>query len=74
MLQQTALSSDAARLKPRLAEALLTTAKATLSADVRSDNISDKVEDFKRAGQVLAKAKTLASEKTEIAALERLSR
>ncbi|MBI3651385.1 MAG: caspase family protein [Acidobacteria bacterium] len=73
MTQQAALSAAAARLKPRLAEALFTAGKETLSADVRSDNIADKVEDFKRAGQILAKARTLTPEKSEIAGLEKLS-
>jgi tetratricopeptide (TPR) repeat protein/uncharacterized caspase-like protein len=71
--QQPALAVDAARLRSRLAEALFNTGKGIVSSDLRSDNISDKVDDLKRAGQMFARAKTLAPEKTEIAALEKLS-
>jgi tetratricopeptide (TPR) repeat protein len=73
MTQQPAMSAEAAHLKPRLAESLLAAAKGILVGDVRSDNISDKVEEFKRAGLMLAKAKSVAPEKTEISALEKLS-
>jgi tetratricopeptide (TPR) repeat protein len=73
MNQQQALSADVARQKSRLAEALFSAGKDALSTDVRADNISDKVEDFKRAGQMLTKARSLTPEKTEIAALEKLS-
>jgi tetratricopeptide (TPR) repeat protein/uncharacterized caspase-like protein len=71
--QQPAFAADAARLRSRLAEALFNTGKGIVSSDLRSDNITDKVDDFKRAGQMFARAKTLAPEKTEIAALEKLS-
>jgi tetratricopeptide (TPR) repeat protein/uncharacterized caspase-like protein len=71
--QQPALAAEAARLKSRLADALFNTAKAVVSNDVRSDNITDKVDDFKRAGQMLAKARFLTPEKMEIPALEKLS-
>lgn len=73
MIQQPALAADAGRLKVRLADALFTNGKAIITNDVRSDNIVDKVDDFKRAGQMLAKARALTPEKTEIAALEKLS-
>ncbi len=71
--QQPGMAAEAARLKTRLADALYNTGKGIVNNDLRSDNIADKVDDFKRAGQMLAKAKTLAPEKTEIAALEKLS-
>ena len=40
---------------------------------MRGDNISDKVDDFKRAGQMLARARTLTPENGDISALEKLS-
>jgi tetratricopeptide (TPR) repeat protein/uncharacterized caspase-like protein len=73
MTRQPALTADAARLKLRLADALFNNGKAVISYDVRSDNIADKVDDFKRAGQMLAKARLLTPERTEITTLEKLS-
>lgn len=73
LTQQPSLSAEAARLKPRLAEALFTSGRTIISNDMRSDNIADKVDDFKRAGQMLAKARLLTPEKSEINALEKLS-
>lgn len=73
MNQQPSMSAETARLKPHLAETLLAAGKEILIADVRSDNISDKVDDFKRAGLMLAKARSVAPEKSEISALEKLS-
>ncbi|MEK6323505.1 MAG: caspase family protein [Acidobacteriota bacterium] len=66
-------SADAARLKPILSGALAAQARAIVSGDVRSDNISDKVDDFKRAGQMLARARTLTPDNGEVSALEKLS-
>jgi tetratricopeptide (TPR) repeat protein len=40
---------------------------------VRGDNISDKVDDFKQAGQMLARARTLTPDNPDISALEKLS-
>jgi tetratricopeptide (TPR) repeat protein/uncharacterized caspase-like protein len=71
--QNPATSADAARFKSRLAEALFASGKEMVSGDVRSDNISEKADDFRRAGQMLAKAKLLTPERAEIAALEKLS-
>src|SRR6266404_711925 len=50
MLSEPGTAADATRLKPVLAEALTTQGRAIVSGDVRGDNISDKVDDFKRAG------------------------
>jgi tetratricopeptide (TPR) repeat protein/uncharacterized caspase-like protein len=72
LTQQPSLAAEAARLKSRLAEALFNNGRAVISTDVRSDNIADKVDDFKRAGQMLAKARMLTPERTEIIALEKL--
>jgi tetratricopeptide (TPR) repeat protein/uncharacterized caspase-like protein len=73
MLSEPGTAADAARLKPALAEALTAQGRAIVSGDVRGDNISDKVDDFKRAGQMLARARTLAPDNGDIGALEKLS-
>jgi tetratricopeptide (TPR) repeat protein len=66
-------AADAARLKPLLAEALVKQGRLIVSGDVRSDNISDKVDEFKRAGQMLVRARSLAPDGGDLAALEKLS-
>ncbi len=66
-------AADAARLKPLLAEALVKQGRLIVSGDVRSDNISDKVDEFKRAGQMFVRARALAPENGDLAALEKLS-
>ena len=64
---------DLARLKPKLAQALAGQGRIIVGGDVRSDNISEKVDDFKRAGQLLARARSLSPENSEAMALEKLS-
>jgi len=66
-------ASDIARLKPKLAQALAAQGRAIVVGDVRSDNISDRVDDFKRAGQLLARSRLLAPEDSEVIAFEKLS-
>ncbi len=73
MLSEPGAAADAARLKPALADALFAEGRAIVSGDVRGDNISDKVDDFKRAGQMLARARTLRPDNGDISALEKLS-
>jgi uncharacterized caspase-like protein/tetratricopeptide (TPR) repeat protein len=73
MTQQPELTADAVRFRGRLAEALFNNGKTIISTDLRSDNIVDKVDDFKRAGQMLARARQLTPEKSEINTLEKLS-
>ncbi|HEX8091823.1 MAG TPA: caspase family protein [Blastocatellia bacterium] len=64
--------ADVARLKPVLAEALSSYGRSIVSGDVRADNIADKVDDFKRAGQALGRARSLMPETREFAAYEKL--
>lgn len=66
-------AADVARLRPALAEALSAQGRSIVGGDVRSDNISDKVDDFKRAGQMLVRARALAPDNGAMAALEKLS-
>jgi tetratricopeptide (TPR) repeat protein len=66
-------ASDLARLKPKLAQALAAQGRTIVGGDVRSDNISEKVDDFKRAGQLFARARSLSPENSEAMALEKLS-
>ncbi|HLF85408.1 MAG TPA: caspase family protein [Blastocatellia bacterium] len=73
MLSEPGAAADAARLKPALADALTAQGRAIVSGDVRGDNISDKVDDFKRAGQMLARARTLTPDNGDVIALEKLS-
>ncbi len=63
----------ALQLKPRLAEALTDSGRAIVSGDVRSDNVSDKVDEFKRAGQMFSRARALMPELSDVAALEKVS-
>jgi tetratricopeptide (TPR) repeat protein len=67
-----AYSADVARLKPVLAEALVSEGRALIMGDVRADNVSEKVEEFKRAGQILTRARSLASDNPEIGILDKL--
>src|SRR5262249_14849659 len=60
MSGQPATAGDVVRLRPRLIDALMRLGKEVVSGDVRGDNITDKVEDFKRAGQLFARVKTLS--------------
>ncbi|HXI94281.1 MAG TPA: caspase family protein [Blastocatellia bacterium] len=73
MLSEPSTAADATRLKPVLAEALTAQGRAIVSGDVRGDNISEKVDDFKRAGQMLARARALAPDNGDAGALEKLS-
>lgn len=65
-------SADVVRLRPMLAAALGEQGRAIVSGDVRGDNISDRVDDFKRAGQLFARARSL-NNSSDVAALEKLS-
>jgi len=65
-------SSDVARLRPMLAAALGEQGRAIVSGDVRGDNISDRVDDFKRAGQLFARSRSLGNS-SDVAAFEKLS-
>lgn len=73
LVSEPGAAVDAARLKPLLAEALVKQGRLIVSGDVRSDNISDKVDEFKRAGQMLVRARALAPDIGDLAALEKLS-
>jgi len=66
-------ASDAARLRPALVEALLAAGRAIVAGEVCSDSIADRVDDFRRAGQMLARARSLKPDNAEISALEKLS-
>ncbi|MEN3334964.1 MAG: hypothetical protein V7641_4329 [Blastocatellia bacterium] len=66
-------ASEAARLRPALVEALIAAGRAIVAGEVCSDSIADRVDDFRRAGQMLARAHSLKPENAEISALEKLS-
>jgi tetratricopeptide (TPR) repeat protein/uncharacterized caspase-like protein len=66
-------AGEVGRLKPMLGDALLNLGKSIVGGDVRADNISDKVDEFKRAGQVFARARQLQPASADLTALEKLS-
>jgi tetratricopeptide (TPR) repeat protein len=66
-------AADLARLRPRLAQALAAQGRSIVGGDVRSDNISERVDDFKRAGQLLSRSRSLAPQNSEAIVLEKLS-
>ena len=66
-------SAELPRLKASLADAMTLSGRAIVAGDVRADNISEKVEDFKRAGQMFNRVRTLLPERSEAAVLEKLS-
>ncbi|HVG21524.1 MAG TPA: caspase family protein [Blastocatellia bacterium] len=73
LLSDQGAQAEAARLKPVLAEALALYGRSIVGGDVRADNIADKVDDFKRAGQALGRARSLTPENQEVVAYEKLS-
>ena len=65
-------AAETARLKPMLANALVDAGRGIVAGDVRGDNVSDLVDDFKRAGQMFVRARSLVGQDTELAALEKI--
>jgi len=65
-------AAEALRLKPMLASALIDAGRGIVGGDVRADNVSDLVDDFKRAGQMFVRARSLSSQDAELGALEKL--
>jgi tetratricopeptide (TPR) repeat protein len=68
-----AAGTEAARLRPKLADALLRAGQEIIAGDVRADNISDKVDEFKRAGQLFARARALTPADSSLSAFEKIS-
>jgi tetratricopeptide (TPR) repeat protein len=68
-----ATASDAARLRPALADALVAAGREMVTGHVYADSIADRVDDFRRAGQMLARARSLNAANPEISTLEKLS-
>jgi Tfp pilus assembly protein PilF len=66
-------ASEISRLKIKLADALEKAGQSIVSGDVRADNIADKVDEFKRAGQLLSRARSLRPENTAIVNWEKIS-
>ncbi|HTG16600.1 MAG TPA: caspase family protein [Blastocatellia bacterium] len=65
-------AAETARLKPMLANALVDAGRGIVAGDVRGDNVSDLVDDFKRAGQMFVRARSLVGQDTELATLEKV--
>jgi tetratricopeptide (TPR) repeat protein/uncharacterized caspase-like protein len=72
LTQDQAASIDTARIKPRLADALEKSGIAIVRNGALSDKVTDRVDDFRRAGQMFARARSLAP-KDDLANLEKLS-
>ncbi len=70
---ESGAASEVARLKIRLADALEKAGREIVSGDVRADNIADKVDEFRRAGQLLQRARALRPENAAIGILEKVS-
>jgi tetratricopeptide (TPR) repeat protein len=71
--QDQSSAPDLPRLRIILADAFLAGGKQIVSGDVRSDNITARLEDFRRAGQMFSRARSLRSNDPGIATLEKLS-
>ncbi|HVF91737.1 MAG TPA: tetratricopeptide repeat protein [Blastocatellia bacterium] len=73
LAQEQPSSPEVSRLKPLLASALDSSGRAIIGSDVTADNVSEKVDEFKRAGQMFSRARALAPSDSKIADLEKLS-
>ena len=73
LAQEQPSSPETGRLRPMLAEALDKSGRAIIGGDVTADNVSEKVDEFKRAGQMFARARTLMPGDAKIADMEKLS-
>jgi tetratricopeptide (TPR) repeat protein/uncharacterized caspase-like protein len=66
-------SAELSRLKPLFADALIKSGRAIVTGDLRADSLADRVDEFRRAGQMFSRARSLAPGDPEIVALEKLS-
>jgi tetratricopeptide (TPR) repeat protein len=71
--RQPGASMEVSQIRSRLADALVRGGKTILAGDLRGDNITDRVEEFRLAGQMFARARTLQPENSEIGTLEKMS-
>jgi tetratricopeptide (TPR) repeat protein len=61
------------QLKSKLVEALLSRSRAIVTGDIRGDNISANVDDFRLAGQMLTRLRGFEPDNPEINKLQKLS-
>jgi tetratricopeptide (TPR) repeat protein len=66
-------SDQTTRLRQLLSVALIDSAKKIVAGDLRVDNISNKLDEFRRAGQMFLRARTLSPQDSAIIHLEKLS-
>jgi len=66
-------ANDLPRLKSMLVAAMLARSKAIVAGDVRADNISANVEDFRLAGQMLTRLHGFEPDNPDISKLQKLS-
>jgi tetratricopeptide (TPR) repeat protein/uncharacterized caspase-like protein len=70
---QSESSVDAGRFKDMLASALLRAGQGIAAGDVLQDNVESRSDDFKRAGQMLARLHSLRPDDQSVALLQKLS-
>ncbi|HEU4390054.1 MAG TPA: tetratricopeptide repeat protein [Blastocatellia bacterium] len=73
LVKDPTATTETGRLRSLLSDALVKSAKAIVLADLRSDTLAGRVDDFRRAGQMLSRAKTLRPEDASLPPLEKLS-
>jgi len=73
MIQVQSSDPELPRLKVMLVDAFVSRGRQIVSGDVRSDSVAAMLEDFKRAGQMLSKARSLRPDDRAIPPLEKLS-
>jgi len=64
---------ELSQLKARLTNEMMVRSKAIVAGDIRSDNISTNVDDFRLAGQMLTRLHSFQPDDSDIAKLQKLS-
>ena len=72
LVREAPTDPEIPRFRSVLAGELLKSGKSIVTSDVRADNVSNRVDDFRRAGQLLQRARSLQPDNAEAAALEKL--
>lgn len=73
LVKDPGAATETGRLRSLLSDALVKASKDIVLGDLRSDTLGARVDEFRRAGQMLSRAKTLRPEDASLASLEKLS-